>query len=236
MQALSLLVVTARLSGRLDVASECARRLTALLANVRQSDLWLGWAATFTAAVAGGAHGATPPFPPEDSPDPVAAMARLLIEAELVLAGRVGEALDQMERPAHPDLGVMTKLGGVFRAIALLLGGRPLEAEPWVEGAADAAEQLGSATVLRAAAALRAELAGDASLLPPPRPATGPHGSSCARSLVEALVLRGHIACGSGDTALRRSYTEMLGALGAPGLLVVAGSPPRAAVREAGRA
>jgi tetratricopeptide (TPR) repeat protein len=187
----SLLVVMARLSGRIDEASERAVELQRLLGAVHGGEPWLGWAASFCAAMAGGAAGATPPFPPAGSMDPVVAMASLIIEAELILAGRTAEALAHLERPNRPDLGVMSDLPGVFRALALVLGGREAEAAPWVDRAYAAAAHLEATAAMTAAAALRAEIRRDPSLLPPLPPEV--------RSLADLLVVRAHAACGSSD-------------------------------------
>ena len=40
----------------------------------------------------------TPPFPPDSSSDPVVAMAALIVVAELILAGRAGEAVGRYGR------------------------------------------------------------------------------------------------------------------------------------------
>jgi class 3 adenylate cyclase/tetratricopeptide (TPR) repeat protein len=207
-QAWSLLVVMARLSGRIDEAAIRANDLQRVLGAFHSGEPWLGWAASYSVAVAQGATGATPPFPPASSTDPVAAMAALIIEVELILAGRAVDALERMERPNRPDLGVMSDLPGVFDAIALMLVGRQAEATPLIDRAYDAAGRLEATTAMTVAQALRAELAGDASLLPPLAVA------GC--SLADVIVLRAHAACGKADVepALRAAAL----ALGAPGL------------------
>lgn len=212
----SLLVVTARLSGRIDEAAARAAALQRLLGAVHHGDVWLGWAATYIAAVVGGVSGATPPFPPDGSMDPVVRVASLIIEAELILAGRVSEALEHLERPNRPDLGVMSDLVGLFRGLALVLAGHDADASCCVDDAYAAAVKLKSAAVMTAATALRAEINRDPSLLPPV--------PGLARSLTDVLVVRAHVACGGSATATDlRSATQRLGA---PGLQRFA-SPPR---------
>jgi len=204
----SLLVVMARLSGRIGEASERAAELQRVLGSVHGGDAWLGWAASFCAAVAGGASGATPPFPPAASVDPVSAMASLIIEAELILAGRAGEALEHLDRPNRPDLGVMSDLPGGFRALALVLAGREAEAAPLLDRAHAAATQLEATATMTAAAALRAEIQRDPSLLPPLPLA--------ARSLADVLVLRAHVACG--NSVAESDFHAATVAFAAPGL------------------
>jgi class 3 adenylate cyclase/tetratricopeptide (TPR) repeat protein len=205
----SLLVVMARLSGRIGEASERAADLQRLLGSIHGGDTWLGWAASYSAAVAGGASGATPPFPPAGSMDPVVAMASLIIEIELILTGRAAEALEHLERPDRPDLGVMSDLPGIFRAVALMLAGREAEAAPCVDRAYAAAAKLDATAAMKAASALRAEIHGDASLLPPLPVAVG--------GLADVLVLRAHAACGR--SASESDFRAATIALAAPGLL-----------------
>jgi class 3 adenylate cyclase len=214
-QGRSLLVVMARLSGRIAEAAERAADLQRLLGSVHRGDLWLAWGASFSAAVAGGASGATPPFPPDSSVDPVSGMASLVIESELILAGRGAEALGHLQRPNRPNRGVMTALPGVLRALALTLAGRAAEAEPWVDIASAAAEQLDATPIMTAAAALRAELHRDRSLLPPLPQAV--------RSLADVLVLRAHAVCGLVPEA---DYATAVTAIAAPGLRRLDPTPP----------
>jgi class 3 adenylate cyclase/tetratricopeptide (TPR) repeat protein len=203
----SLLLVMARLSGQIDEASKQAAELQRLLGSVQVGEPWLGWAATFCAAVAGGASGATPPFPPAESMDPVLRVASLIIEAELMLAGRVTEALVHVGRPNRPDLGVMSDLVGLFRALALVLAGRQDEALRFVDEAHAAAVQLESPAAMVAATALRAEILDDPSLLPPLPPSV--HG------LADVLVMRAHVVCGAAAESELRAAAV---ALAAPGL------------------
>ncbi len=206
---LSLLVVMARLSGRLGLTAERAGELQRILGSVRRGEAWLGWAASYCAAVAGGASGAIPPFPPASATEPIVAVARLIIETELILAGRPGEALEQYERPNRPDLGVMSDLPGLFRALALTLVGRGAEAVPLIDRARDAAARLDSRAAMNAATALRAEVSRDPSLLPP-MPAE-------VRGVADVLVMRAHTACGS---PVAEEYAGAVAAIAAPGLLI----------------
>ena len=68
----------------------------------------------------------------------------------------------------RPDLGPIADLAQVFQALALVLSGRADEALPWVERCLKAAEVLKAPTTAVAAAALRAEIVGDTTGLPPP--------------------------------------------------------------------
>jgi class 3 adenylate cyclase/tetratricopeptide (TPR) repeat protein len=244
--ALSLLVVMARWSGRISESSAQAAELQRVLGSSQGGDAWLGWAASYSAAVAAGASGASPPFPPLASVGPVASIASLVIEVELILAGRATEALEHLERPDRPNLGVMSNLPGVFQALALVLADRAAEAEPWVERAAEAAERLESAAVTRATAALRAEIRRDPALLPPlpARPSAAGAGSAASASgsaasaaagtvappaafgpygLADLLVLRAHAVCG--DAAAERELQAAAVAMAAPGLLLARSVP-----------
>jgi tetratricopeptide (TPR) repeat protein len=211
-QGWSLMAIMARLSGRLEEAAEhaVAIRRTAGLA---QRDSWLGWAACFT--VAGAASGAVPPSPPTTSPDPVVRMARLIIEAELTLAGRVDEALSRDGTTPRPDLGPISDLAQVFEALALVLAGRGHEARPWIERATSAARVLNATATAAAAAALLAEITGDTvGLAPAPTRAGG---------LTDMLVLRAYASRGDAHAvaALRRATEE----LAMPGLMTGISDP-----------
>jgi len=208
-QALSLLAIMARFTGRLQEAAEHDVTLQRVAANVRR-DPWLGWAASFSVIVAGGASSAAAPFPPETSPDPVVGMAELVIEAELTMAGRVDEALDRVGTTPRPDLGPIADLARVFHALALVLAGRVGEARPWVERASAAARVLNAPSTTGAAAALWAEIEGDTSGLPPP--------PAVANGVTDILLLRAYASVGDAHAvdALRRA-TE---ALAMPGLMI----------------
>jgi hypothetical protein len=187
----SLLAIMERMSGRIDQASTSVAALERVMRGQKPNDRWLAWAATFSVTVARGEWGVSPPFPPESSPDPVSAMAALIVEAELTMAGRVPEALSRFENFARPDLGPIGDLGGVFYAIALVVAGRGQEALGWVERSARAARALHAAPTSAVAAALMAEINGESGDLPeaPAEP----------RSVSDVLVLRAHAASGDHD-------------------------------------
>jgi len=206
----ALLAVMARHSGRLDEAVGHVAALQRVSMGEHPNDPWLSWAASFEVAVATGASGAAPPFPPDTSPDPVVAMAGLLIETELTVAGRVDEALARFENVGPPNLeGPLAEVSGVVYGMALVFGGDPEEARPWLKRAAEAAEALDAGPAALAAKALTAELDRDRSGLP--------HWSANPESLSEALVLRAHAACG--DAAATDSLRRAAKALAMPGLL-----------------
>jgi class 3 adenylate cyclase/tetratricopeptide (TPR) repeat protein len=208
-QGWSLLAIMARFSGRLDEAAAHVTALSRQASWLHDKDPWLGWAASFSVTVAFGAPGATPPFPPDTSPDPVVGMAGLLIEAELTMAGRIDEALSRLESAERPNLGPIADLVGVMDALALVLGGRAVDARPWAERAAGAARVLQAPAAATAADALLAEIAVDTNGLPP--------APAVAASLTDALVLRAHVV--SGDRAAADALRQATSALAMPGLL-----------------
>ncbi len=205
-QGWSLLVFMARLSGRLDEAAEHVVALQRVLGSSNHGvEPWLGWAATFSAAMARGASGAAPPFPPESSPDPVLGMASVVVEAELVLAGRAEEALVRMDRSTWDALGPIGHLSGVTYALALVLVGRGEEATPVLARAARAARALDAPAALRAVEALQAEITGDVDALPP--------APDDPRGLSDALLLRARVVCGDdGARGLLELAAERLAA------------------------
>ncbi len=207
----SLLAILERFSGRLDEAARQAEVLERLEGTVdAESYPWIGRAATFVVPVARGAVSLTPPLAPVASPDPVVAMALLVIEAGLTVSGRVAEALARFDMVERPVLGPYGDLAGVLVGLALVLAGRPTEALPWVERAAEAARALQAPPASAAAAALHAEITGTWTDLPPRPPS--------ASSISEALVLRAHAVRGDGVAleVLRRSAPT----LAVPGLLL----------------
>ena len=206
----SLLAVMARFSGRLDEAAAYAGTLESVGGSLSVSFPWLRWAATFAVTTAAGTRGATPPFPPDSSADPVVEMAAYVIEAELTVAGRVEEALARFDTSDRPDLGTIGDLAAVMNGLALVLAGRTDEALPCAQRAASAARALDAGPTARAAAALLAEITGDASGLPPAPDAVG--------CLGDALVLRARARLGEPTAleALRRGARE----LAMPGLLL----------------
>jgi class 3 adenylate cyclase/tetratricopeptide (TPR) repeat protein len=209
-QAWSLLVIMARLSGRFDTAAEHARALQRTIANGVSRDPWLGWAASFTVAIAGGASTAAAPYPPETSVDPVVGMAELIIGAELTMSGRLDEALGRIGTGSRPDLGPIADLTRVFHALTLVLAGRAGEALPWIERAAAAARALNAPTAGTAAAALRAEVVGDTSTLPP-RPQE-------AHGVIDVLILRAYAS--QGDAVALDSLRVATADLVMPGLML----------------
>jgi hypothetical protein len=199
----SLLAIMERMSGQIEQAWQSVNCLERVMRGLRPNDRWLAWAATFSVTVARGEWGVTPPFPPDTSPDPVSAMAGLIVEAELTMAGRVGEAVSRFENAVRPDLGPIGDLGGVFYATALVLAGRGQEALPLVERSARAAQALEAAPASSVAIALRAEITGDPAGLPEP--------SAEPASVSDVLVLRAHAACGDADAAaaLKRAVIRL---------------------------
>ncbi len=207
--AWSLLAIMTRFSGRLDEAARHAAALQRVAGGLHDNDPWLGWAASFAVTVASGASGAAPPFPPDTSPDPVVVVARLVVQAELIMAGRLEEALARFEHAERPDLGPIGDSAGILYALALTLAGRSAEARPWLERAAGAARVLHAQPTEAAATALRAEITGDMSGLPP-RPST-------TDSVASVLVLRAFVT--RGDTAGLDALRAAAVSLAMPGLM-----------------
>ena len=208
MQARSLLAIMARLSGRIQPAVTETKLLARHL-GLHRHEPWLGWAASFAVARADGASHAAPPFPPANSPDPVAGVAAHVIRTELVLAGRGEEVIGQLRALEGKQENVISDAMGVLCALALALSGRAGEARRWAERAARAARVIDAPPVELAARALLAEISGDGGGLPaaPPR----------ASSLAESLLLRAHASLGD-DTA-RAELAHAARSLVAPGLL-----------------
>ena len=201
----SLLAIMARTTGRFEEAAGHVAAIERVVPTGHRSELWLGWAASFTVAVAGGVADAAPPFPPDTSTDPIASMAGLLVGAALSLAGRVDEALDRFGGGGQ-DPWAFGHLTGVLHALALILDGRHEEARPWAERSAAAAGVLGAHHVARAAAALLAELDGTETADPLPVPALG---------IADALVLRSRAAR---DPVAGAALAVAVEALALPGL------------------
>jgi len=207
----SLLAVMARFSGRLDAAAQHAEALQRFGGLVDEEDYpWLGRAAIFCVSVARGASDLASPVPPVSSPDPVVGMALLVIEAELTLAGRTDEALARCEVAPRPSVGPFGDLTGVLSSLALIVGGRAADALPWVERTIESARALDAPPAAAAAAALRAEITGDATGLPP--------APASAGSVEEALILRAHAA--SGDASALDALRRCASRLAMPGLLL----------------
>jgi tetratricopeptide (TPR) repeat protein len=206
-QGLSLLALTARNAGRFDEAAGHVAAIEHHAVSVRRGEPWLGWAAGFSVTVAYGTPGAAPPFPP-DSSDPVVTMAGLVVGAELVLAGRLDEALARFGGPTQASQWTVSHLTGILHAVALVLAGRSEEARPWAVRAAEAAAALGAEHVVRAAGALMAEIDRDYRRLDP--------APSAAGGIADVLVLRAHAL--AGDAASATALVEAVEALSLPGL------------------
>jgi hypothetical protein len=204
----SLLAVMERMSGRIDEATHCTVALERVSKNMRNSDRWLAWAATFSATVAAGDRWVTPPFPPESSADPVTSMASLIVEAELTMTGRGSEALARFERSGPAHLGPIGELGSVIYALSLVTSGRGTEALPWIDLAAGAAVALEAEPVGIAAAALRAEVTGDLTGLPSAPKEAG--------SVSDVLLLRAYAA--GGDSVAGAALENAVARLAMPGL------------------
>lgn len=206
----ALLAFMERLTGHLDEAREHVNSLQRVTVGVHTYDPWLSWAVSFSVAMAGGASGAAPPFPPDASPDPVVAMAGLVVEIELTLAGRAQEALRRFENVGPPDFGgPLAEVGGVVYALALVLTGDATAALPWLRRAREAAEALDSRSAAISAAALCAEITGDTTGLPPPPPV--------AESVRDALLLRAYAM--NGDESSAEQLRKAASNLAMPGLV-----------------
>jgi hypothetical protein len=202
----SLLAIAMRWNGRIPEAVREAELLGRIVDRYPREP-WIGWAAGFAVAVAGGAVSAAPPYPPPESPDPVARIAAQVVGIELALAGRIEEALPRMKAESY-DPGVPGEVAATLYALGLVLAGRPAEARPVAEKAAAAAAIFRARPAGVMAAALLAEIDGDPGALP--APVGGP-------SLAAAVVLRAHVALG--DTAHGPALYEAARNLAAPGLL-----------------
>jgi class 3 adenylate cyclase len=206
--ARSLLAVMARLSGRIRLAVAQAGVLARHL-GPQQHEPWLGWAASFSVAMAEGASCAAPPFPPSTSPDPVAGIAMHVIRTELVLAGRSDEVIARMQSQEGREENTLGDAMGVLCALALVLCGDAERARSWAERAARAARVIGARPIELAARALLAEIDGDGSDLPGP--------PAVAASVAESLLLRAHVAVG--NQSAREALMLAARTLVAPGLL-----------------
>jgi tetratricopeptide (TPR) repeat protein len=215
MHGRSLLAIIARLEGRMGVAAAEAAALARLL-RPEHYEPWLGWAASFAVAVAEGASTAAAPFPPLASVDPVNHVADLVVQAELIFAGRVEEsishfgALEQREAHTFAQSNTFGETTGLVCALGLVVSGRPGEAVRWAQRALGAARILGARPTEVAAQALLAEISGRESDLPAPPAVAG--------SIAETLVLRAHVALGRADA--RPALQRAADALAAPGLLL----------------
>lgn len=225
-QARSLLVVETRLSGRLEEAAAHAAAMQGPLGSLQHSEAWIGWAASYMAAVAGGERAASPPFAPDTASEPVVAMARFIIETELTLAGRPLESLAHSERPGRLTLGAMSEELAMFQALALVLVGRTPEAEPLLVRSIEVAELLDATASVRAGRALLAECRKDRSLIDE-ADAEARAGRGPAVGLADVLVLRARVACGEPEAW--PLFQSAVRALAAPGLLLGLEAPDLAA-------
>ena len=101
----SLLAMMSRLTGRMDEAADHVVALEGTLGSPGDEHSWLGWAASFAVLVARRAADPPPRLVPESSSDPVVALAVVVIEVALALAGRVDEALARAEATRDHGLG-----------------------------------------------------------------------------------------------------------------------------------
>jgi class 3 adenylate cyclase len=188
----ALLAIMARFTGRLDEASAHVAAVQRVSSKLRHGEPWLGWAASFAVTMACGAVSAAPPYPPDGLSDPVAGVARLIVEIELTMAGRGQEVLAHLDSDPRKELGPFGEMAGLLNGLALQLSGRSEHARPWIERAALAAEALDASGAVLGAAALLAEVVGDVTELPPAVPAA---------SLGELLVLRARAIAGEEEAA-----------------------------------
>jgi tetratricopeptide (TPR) repeat protein len=207
-QGHSLLAIMSRWTGRIEESGREQARLAALLDRPDHREAWLGWAAGFAAAVAGGSIRAAPPFPPAGLADPVAGVARVVIRAELAFAGRIEEAVARMDEAVRVPGTVGDIAGGLVDAITLVLDGRPAEGRPYAERAASAARILDARPAGVLADALLAEIDRDPSRVP---------GAPVGASVAGAFVLRARAVLGEQGalTDLRQTVDR----LAMPGLM-----------------
>lgn len=211
-----LLAMTKRLGGNFDEVAEhlaVLRRLVATLGH----DAWFGWAVSFALTVALGAPGSAPPYPPDSSLDPVDAMARIVIDQELIFAGRheeVIERYDASHRGVHPsETGPLVDMSSFVYALAYALDGRTEEALAMAERARIAAVALDARSAVLAASALIAGLSGDTTGLPP--------CPESAASLADLLVMRAYASAPDGDPAAAENLSRSASRLRMPGLALV---------------
>jgi class 3 adenylate cyclase/tetratricopeptide (TPR) repeat protein len=205
----SLKALMARFTGRFDEARaeiEALARTGTL--ERRHNESWLAWAASFALTLATSSPEAAAPFLPQRSTDPVVAMASIMVETALVLAGRHDEAAERVLRDPPTLEGPMADAGGMLAALALTLDGKGDTAVPLLQRAATGAGVLGATHLHRAAMAMLAALEGRS-----PDIEVAGNGPS----LADAVVLRARALHGDRD-ALGR-LTELAGTLVAPGLL-----------------
>jgi tetratricopeptide (TPR) repeat protein len=208
LQGRSILAITYRWTGRFDEAAEQQAALSRIVDRAGHHQPWIAWASGFSVAMATGNTTAAPPFPPLDLTDSVAAVAGLVLRAELLFAGRLDEASARMEALDATE-GSVRDTGRVIDALTLVLTGRMGEAGWAADGARRAADALDAEPIRNIARALLAEIAGDPALLPPVPPS--------AESVSDAVVLRAHALAGDASAAARLEVAAK--ALALPGLL-----------------
>ncbi|HAM02726.1 MAG TPA: hypothetical protein DCQ30_10965 [Acidimicrobiaceae bacterium] len=206
----SLRTIIFRLTGRLDGAKCEAATLARLHEPTHHhTESWLAWAAGFVVALATDAPTAAPPFPPEDSVDPVVTVSGVVVNAGLILAGRAAEAAERQAR-VRPITGPLVGAAGIIPALGLALLDQGGEAAlSMLDAALEAGRGFGSSPLQLAAQALLGELSG--------RPAEV-KAEPGRVSLADAIVLRA--AAVRGDAEAAEALRQLAGALAAPGLLV----------------
>ncbi|MDQ3147648.1 MAG: AAA family ATPase, partial [Actinomycetota bacterium] len=151
----------ARLAGRHDDAEVMAERGRRILAEGRLRETGLIEAALFSVEITtGGDCARIDPPEPHPSVDPALGMARMIVAESLALAGRSAEAVAYLDFDgSRPVLGSLDALPtGLGAGLALLLAGRPAEAQPWVETAVTAADALSATPSVAAARSILAEI------------------------------------------------------------------------------
>jgi class 3 adenylate cyclase/tetratricopeptide (TPR) repeat protein len=205
----SLKALMARFTGRFDVA---AAEVEALARNgsldLQHNEGWLGHAAHFALSLATGVPDAAPPYPPQRSPDPVVAMASIMVETALVLAGRGDEAVERVVHDPPVLEGPMADAMGMLAAVAFMVGGKADLAVPLLERAVAGAEVLRAEHLARAAGAMLADAEGRL-------PEVDAEGGG--PSLADALVLRARVL--GGDAEAKPRLRELAEVLVTPGLL-----------------
>lgn len=206
----SLRALMARMTGRFDEARAEAAALTRVVDPTRRHhEWWLAWAAGFAVTVTLDSPEAAAPFPPEESVDPVVAVARIVVELALALAGRPDEVLARGFEPSRLVDGPVGDRRGIARALTLMLAGRQPEAAGLLERARRVAEGFNSPAMERAVTAMQAELEGRVPDI---------DADPAQLGVAEALVLRAHAR--TGDAKAEAELRRMAEALAAPGLLI----------------
>lgn len=206
----SLRAVMLRLTGRLEEAKGEAAALARLHDPThRHTESWLAWAAGFMVALATDAPTAAPPFPPEDSVDPVVTISGIVVNAALILAGRSTEAVERQAR-TRPVSGPLVGAAGIVPALGIALLGQGGDAVvAMLDAVLEAGRGFGSNPLQLAAQALLSEVTN--------RPAEVKARPEQV-SLADALVLRA--AAVKGDAGAAEGLRRLADVLAAPGLLL----------------